>query len=208
MYDTWLQSNKQTKQFCLQFLSPLIRLLGPLLAQAQKVLTGWLSADDFALCSGVTVFPQLTQLGVSELRLVLEGGLMCPDPRLQCLLYYDSILMCRLYWFYSLSPDTLDESLQQPAAQTDMQNGDLGDAAREGKEKEAKKKRSQEDVRTVGPSRGREGGDRSQHRVQVSLRVLCFLDIFLKSSTFKSQFYWVLIGKNCQLLARECKPTL
>ena len=81
--------------------------------------------------------------------------------------------MCHLYWFPSLSPNTLHESLQQPAAQTDIQNGDLGDAAREGKQKEAKKKRSQEDVRTVGPSRGQEeGGDRSQHRVQVSFCVL------------------------------------
>lgn len=65
--------------------------------------------------------------------------------------------------FVSLSPDSLADSLERP----DIQNGELGGAAREGKE--AKKKKPQEDSSTAGPSRGREeGGDLSQHRVQVT----------------------------------------
>ncbi|XP_055360043.1 ankyrin-3-like isoform X28 [Betta splendens] len=58
------------------------------------------------------------------------------------------------------SPDSLADSLEQ-------QNGGQTDAAREGKEKEAKRKGSQEDSSTAGPSKEREqGGDRSQHKVQ------------------------------------------
>ncbi|XP_070846114.1 ankyrin-3-like isoform X37 [Chaetodon trifascialis] len=65
------------------------------------------------------------------------------------------------------SPDSPADSLEQPPAQTDGQNGGHGDAAGEGKEKEAKRKGSQEDSSTAGPSRGREeGGERSQHKVQ------------------------------------------
>ncbi len=70
--------------------------------------------------------------------------------------------------FHSPSPDSLADSLEQPPAQTDRQNGGHSDAAREGKEQEAKRKGSQEDSSTAGPSRGREeGGERSQHKVQV-----------------------------------------
>ncbi|XP_074475192.1 ankyrin-1-like isoform X3 [Sebastes fasciatus] len=71
------------------------------------------------------------------------------------------------------SPDSLADSLEQPAAaQTDRHNGGHIDAAREGKEKESKRKGSQEDSSTAGPSRGREeeGGERSQHKVQGSVR--------------------------------------
>ncbi|XP_074519674.1 ankyrin-3-like isoform X8 [Halichoeres trimaculatus] len=65
------------------------------------------------------------------------------------------------------SPDSLADSLEQPPAQVEKQNGGLSEAAREGKEKEAKRKGSQEDSSTAGPSRGREeGGERSQHKVQ------------------------------------------
>ncbi|KAI3365504.1 hypothetical protein L3Q82_010580 [Scortum barcoo] len=70
------------------------------------------------------------------------------------------------------SPDSLADSLEQPPAQTDRQNGDHSDAAREGKGKDATRKGSQqEDSSTAGPSRGREeGGERSQHKVQGSIR--------------------------------------
>lgn len=65
--------------------------------------------------------------------------------------------------FLSLSPDSLADSPERP----DIQNGEHGGAAQEGKE--AKKKKSQEDSSTAGPSRGREeGGELSQHRVQVT----------------------------------------
>ncbi|XP_059180383.1 ankyrin-3-like isoform X2 [Centropristis striata] len=65
------------------------------------------------------------------------------------------------------SPDSLADSLEQPPTRTDKQNGGHIDTAREGKEKEAKKKGSQEDSSTAGPSKGREeGGERSQHKVQ------------------------------------------
>nr|XP_046232773.1 ankyrin-3-like isoform X6 [Scatophagus argus] len=61
------------------------------------------------------------------------------------------------------SPDSLADSLEQPPAQADRHNGDRSD--------EAKKKGSQEDSSTAGPSRGHEdGGERSQHKVQGSLR--------------------------------------
>ncbi|XP_041818033.1 ankyrin-3-like isoform X3 [Chelmon rostratus] len=67
------------------------------------------------------------------------------------------------------SPDSLADSLEQPPAQTNSQNG--ADKAREGKEKETKRKGSQEDSSTAGPSRGQEeGGERSQHKVQASVR--------------------------------------
>uniref|UniRef100_A0A4W6CAM5 Ankyrin 3 n=1 Tax=Lates calcarifer TaxID=8187 RepID=A0A4W6CAM5_LATCA len=66
--------------------------------------------------------------------------------------------------------ETLADSLEQPPAQTSRLNGGHTDTAREGKAKEARKKGSQEDSSTAGPSRGREeGGDRSQHKVQVRL---------------------------------------
>ncbi|XP_075314205.1 ankyrin-3 isoform X1 [Odontesthes bonariensis] len=55
------------------------------------------------------------------------------------------------------SPDSLADSLEQPPAQ----NGNHTETA--------KRKGSQEDSSTAGPSRGREeGGDRSQHKVQQS----------------------------------------
>lgn len=66
------------------------------------------------------------------------------------------------------SPDSLADPLDQPP---DIQNGDHSDAGRDGKE--TKKKGSQEDGSTAGASRVREeGGERSQHRVQVSVCVL------------------------------------
>ncbi|XP_029311879.1 ankyrin-3-like isoform X3 [Cottoperca gobio] len=69
------------------------------------------------------------------------------------------------------SPDSLADSLEQPPARTHRQNGGHIDAAREGKEKEAKRTVSQEDSSTAGPSQGRqEGGERSQHKVQGSVR--------------------------------------
>lgn len=69
--------------------------------------------------------------------------------------------------FHSRSPDCL-ASLEQPPAQTDRKNGGHIDAASEGKEKEGKRKASQGDSSTAGPSRGREdGGEKSQHKVQV-----------------------------------------
>ncbi|TMS22157.1 Ankyrin-3 [Larimichthys crocea] len=66
------------------------------------------------------------------------------------------------------SPDSLVDSLEQPPPQADRQNGGHHiDATREAKEKEAKRKGSQEDSSTAGPSKGREeGGERSQHKVQ------------------------------------------
>ncbi|XP_071319831.1 ankyrin-3 isoform X16 [Trachinotus anak] len=66
------------------------------------------------------------------------------------------------------SPERLADSLEQPPAQTNRQNGGQTDAAGE---KEAKKNGSQGDSSTAGPSRGREeGGDRSQHKVQGRVR--------------------------------------
>ncbi|XP_039644604.1 ankyrin-3-like isoform X17 [Perca fluviatilis] len=66
------------------------------------------------------------------------------------------------------SPDCL-ASLEQPPAQADRKNG--GHIDIEGKEKEAKRKGSQGDSSTAGPSRGREdGGEKSQHKVQGSVR--------------------------------------
>ncbi|XP_078019193.1 ankyrin-3-like isoform X27 [Epinephelus lanceolatus] len=65
------------------------------------------------------------------------------------------------------SPDSLVDSLEQPPSQSDKQNGAHIDTAREEKESEAKRKGSQEESSTAGPSRGQEeGGDRSQHKVQ------------------------------------------
>ncbi|XP_034426421.1 ankyrin-3-like isoform X8 [Hippoglossus hippoglossus] len=62
------------------------------------------------------------------------------------------------------SPDSLADSLEQPPPPTTRQNGGQSGAAREAKDKEAKRK---EDSSTAGPSRGRdEAGDRSQHKVQ------------------------------------------
>ncbi|XP_045924580.1 ankyrin-3-like [Micropterus dolomieu] len=69
------------------------------------------------------------------------------------------------------SPDSLADSLEQPPAQTNRQNGGHSDTARERKDSEAKRKGSQEDSSTAGPSRRREeGGERSQHKVQGSVR--------------------------------------
>ncbi|XP_047194219.1 ankyrin-3 [Hippoglossus stenolepis] len=66
------------------------------------------------------------------------------------------------------SPDSLADSLEQPLPPTTRQNGGQSGAAREAKDKEAKRK---EDSSTAGPSRGRdEAGDRSQHKVQGSVR--------------------------------------
>ncbi|XP_070707513.1 ankyrin-3-like [Pempheris klunzingeri] len=69
------------------------------------------------------------------------------------------------------SPDSLADSLEQPPAQTDRHNGGHGDLAREAKETTDKRKGSQEDSSTAGPSRGREeAGERSQHKVQGRVR--------------------------------------
>ncbi|XP_029977234.1 ankyrin-3-like isoform X30 [Sphaeramia orbicularis] len=67
------------------------------------------------------------------------------------------------------SPDSLADSLEQPPTKTDRQNGGHTHAARNGKD-DTKRKGSQEDSSTAGPSKGRdekaENGDRSQHKVQ------------------------------------------
>lgn len=71
---------------------------------------------------------------------------------------------------YLSSPDSLADSLDQPPVKADRQNGGRSDAVREKKDKEPKKKGSQEDNSTVGPSKGREDktdNGRSQHKVQV-----------------------------------------
>ncbi|TKS89498.1 Ankyrin-3 [Collichthys lucidus] len=70
------------------------------------------------------------------------------------------------------SPDSLADSLEQPPPQAERQNGGHHiDATREAKEKEAKRKGSQGDSSTAGPSKGREeGGERSQHKVQGGVR--------------------------------------
>ncbi|KAM9837421.1 ankyrin-1-like [Aulostomus maculatus] len=73
------------------------------------------------------------------------------------------------------SPDSLADSLEQPAAQTTKENGGRTDAAREEKGKEVKKKGSPEDSSPAGSSRGGEDkreevGDRSRHKVQESVR--------------------------------------
>ncbi|KAM4526015.1 uncharacterized protein V3H82_000468 isoform 10-T10 [Fundulus diaphanus] len=61
------------------------------------------------------------------------------------------------------SPDSPADSLEQPPAQ----NGGHTELGRDGKEKEAKRKGTEEDSRTAGPSRGREDvGDKNQHKVQ------------------------------------------
>uniref|UniRef100_A0A673B242 Ankyrin 3 n=1 Tax=Sphaeramia orbicularis TaxID=375764 RepID=A0A673B242_9TELE len=72
-------------------------------------------------------------------------------------------------WDFSL---LLADSLEQPPTKTDRQNGGHTHAARNGKD-DTKRKGSQEDSSTAGPSKGRdekaENGDRSQHKVQVGL---------------------------------------
>lgn len=99
----------------------------------------------------------------------------------------DSSSIYLLSTFYSPSPENLADLLEQPSAQTDRQNGGQTDEAREGKEKEAKRKGSQEESGTAGPSRGQEeGGDRSQHKVQV--RVV-LQDRFCFTCSFCSFFY-------------------
>ncbi|XP_035998038.1 ankyrin-3-like isoform X13 [Fundulus heteroclitus] len=65
------------------------------------------------------------------------------------------------------SPDSPADSLEQPPAQ----NGGHAELGREGREKEAKRKGTEEDSRTAGPSRGREDvGDKTQHKVQETIR--------------------------------------
>ncbi|XP_013764433.1 ankyrin-3 isoform X4 [Pundamilia nyererei] len=65
------------------------------------------------------------------------------------------------------SPDSLADSLEEPQVQTNKQNGGQTEAAREGMEKVPRRKESQEDSSTAGPSRGdKDGGNRSQHKVQ------------------------------------------
>lgn len=65
------------------------------------------------------------------------------------------------------SPDSLADSLEEPQVQTNKQNGGHTESAREGMEKEPRRKESQEDSSTAGPSRGdEEGGNKSQHKVQ------------------------------------------
>ncbi|KAM7370484.1 hypothetical protein PAMP_010030 [Pampus punctatissimus] len=69
------------------------------------------------------------------------------------------------------SPDSLADSLENPPAQTHKQNGGHPDATSEGKEKEAKRKGSQEDSSTARASRGEEDrSDRPQHEIQGSAR--------------------------------------
>ncbi|XP_068610298.1 ankyrin-3-like [Brachionichthys hirsutus] len=69
------------------------------------------------------------------------------------------------------SPDTLADPLEQPPGHTDRPNGDHSHSARGGKAREDKKKGSQEDSRAGGASRGwEEGGERSQHKLQGSVR--------------------------------------
>ncbi|XP_068160854.1 ankyrin-3-like [Antennarius striatus] len=66
------------------------------------------------------------------------------------------------------SPDSLADSSEQPSAQTDRPNGDHSDSAREERAREDKK---EEDGRAGGPSKRREeGAERSQHKVQGSVR--------------------------------------
>lgn len=78
------------------------------------------------------------------------------------------------------SPDSLAGSSEQPP---NIQNGDHSDAAREGKEKEARKKGSQEDGDTAGPSRVQEeAGERSRHRVQVRVFLIFVFMTHLKTS--------------------------
>ncbi|XP_076743798.1 ankyrin-3 isoform X2 [Maylandia zebra] len=68
------------------------------------------------------------------------------------------------------SPDSLADSLEEPQVQTNKQNGGQTEAAREGMEKVPRRKESQEDSSTAGPSRGdKDGGNRSQHKVQESV---------------------------------------
>ncbi|XP_029933551.1 ankyrin-3-like isoform X3 [Myripristis murdjan] len=72
---------------------------------------------------------------------------------------------------HSGSPDSLADSPEKAETQTERQNGAHAEPSREGKEMEDKRKGSQEDSSTAGPSRGREdkreeGDDRSQHKAQ------------------------------------------
>ncbi|XP_076008051.1 uncharacterized protein LOC143002019 isoform X3 [Genypterus blacodes] len=60
------------------------------------------------------------------------------------------------------SPDSPSHSLER----SQRLNGGHAEAAREGKEKEAKRKGSLEDSSTAGPSRRQEDGDRSHHKFQ------------------------------------------
>lgn len=61
------------------------------------------------------------------------------------------------------SPDSPADSLEQPSAQ----NGGHTEPTRDGKGKETKRKETEEDSRTAGPSRGQEDvGDKFQHKVQ------------------------------------------
>lgn len=80
---------------------------------------------------------------------------------------------------HSSSPDSLADSLEQPPAQ----NGGHTEAGKEKKE---------EDSSTAGPSRGREeGGDRSQHKVQVRV-VLSRREIKLTVYLLKSlKAFWI-----------------
>ncbi|KAG7507268.1 ankyrin-3 isoform X20 [Solea senegalensis] len=65
------------------------------------------------------------------------------------------------------SPESLADSLEQPPTRSNGRNGGQTQAARERKEKDAKRKESQEDSSSPGPSRGHEERvDRSQHKVQ------------------------------------------
>ncbi|XP_058476382.1 ankyrin-3-like isoform X34 [Solea solea] len=69
------------------------------------------------------------------------------------------------------SPESLADSLEQPPTRSNGRNGGHTQAARERKEKDAKRKESQEDSSSPGPSRGHEERvDRSQHKVQESVR--------------------------------------
>ncbi|XP_024913766.1 ankyrin-3 isoform X14 [Cynoglossus semilaevis] len=65
------------------------------------------------------------------------------------------------------SPESLADSLEQPSTQNNGQNGCPAELIRDGKEKETKRKGSQEDNVTAGSSKGRkEGGERSQDKTQ------------------------------------------
>lgn len=80
----------------------------------------------------------------------------------------------------SCRPDSPSDSLER----SERLNGGQAEAAKEGKEKEAKRRGSQEDSSTAGPSRGQEdkrqeGGDKSQHKVQVSLYISFHTRIYI-----------------------------
>uniref|UniRef100_A0A665V9E1 Ankyrin 3 n=1 Tax=Echeneis naucrates TaxID=173247 RepID=A0A665V9E1_ECHNA len=102
-------------------------------------------------------------------------------------------------FFPPRSPETLTHSPEQNGVQTA--------ASREGKDKEAKKRGSQEDGSTAGPSRGREeGGSSSQHKAQV--RVYSTFMMFVPFADLDYLFLFSSIqnfqGLNCVLGHQKC----